>query len=116
MEREKRLEQEDLGRQRAFEVQALVRERDARLHQLDRDIRHVETLFDNLSASLNQALLARGEDRLADVHLGSAALPPAEPVDRNVLVLAVLAGILGALTACLAALMFESTAGGTETG
>lgn len=106
-QREKQLELERLQRQRRLELAALDSERNLRLAEIDRDLDSSRQLFTKLAASYNQVLVAKAEQKVPDVRLGSPAVPPIEPQPRRLAVKGLVALILGGLLSTAVALVRE---------
>lgn len=103
-QREKVLDLDRLRRRQDQAINALQRERDLVLDRLDREIAHERTIFDELAKNYNQATLARAEQDLGDVRLGSPAEPALRPASRQLVLKAGLAALLGAVAGALLAM------------
>ncbi|MBI4776557.1 MAG: hypothetical protein HY788_20675 [Deltaproteobacteria bacterium] len=101
---------EELLRNKEQELNAIQVEWEARNGQMTRDISNLRKLFEELASRYNQALLAKAEQGIEDISLGSPAVPPDLPVSRGILVKALMAAIFGGLLGFCIALI--RTAGG----
>jgi uncharacterized protein involved in exopolysaccharide biosynthesis len=84
-----------MERDRNRVVQAIIRERDARLAQLDRDINQQKALHGDLGENYNQALVAKAQTDVEDVRLGAPAVPPERPVPSHLGLSLLLGAVLG---------------------
>jgi uncharacterized protein involved in exopolysaccharide biosynthesis len=103
-QREKVLDLDQLRRQQDQATSVLQRERDLVLDRLDREITHERVIFDELAKNYNQATLARAEQDLGDVRLGSPAEPALQPTSRQLGLKAGLAALLGAVAGAFIAM------------
>lgn len=99
------VERENLTRQMQQEVEATRRQRDIYLARLDRQIQHDRQMFSELAEKYEQAQLARAEQNLADIKLGSPAFPPLRPKSSGLLLKVLLAAVLGACLGLVIALV-----------
>lgn len=77
---------EELKRKQQHEADALSGERDRQLAQLDRGIAQEKELHAELAKNYNQATLAKAQQSLEDVRLGSMAVPLDRSLPRGFLV------------------------------
>ena len=96
---------EELLRSKEEELGAIQVEWETRNGQLTRDILNFRKLFEDLASKYNQALLAKAEQDLEEISLGSPAVAPDFPVSRRILVKALVAAILGGLLGFCIALL-----------
>jgi len=101
---------EELLRNKEQELNAIQVEWEAKNGQMIRDITNLRKLFEELALKYNQALLAKAEQDIEDISLGSPAVPPDLPVSRGILVKGLMAAIFGGLLGFCIALI--RTAGG----
>jgi uncharacterized protein involved in exopolysaccharide biosynthesis len=101
--REKVLGLAELQRQQDRAILSLQRERDLALDALDRQLFHAKAIFDDLAKNHNQAVLARAQQDLGDVRLGSPAEPPLQPASRHLVLRVGLAALMGALAGVVVA-------------
>jgi capsular polysaccharide biosynthesis protein len=94
-----------LERRARQEVEAIERERETRLAQLDRDIEQQSEFYTALAQSFNQAHLAEAQQDFEDVRLGAPAVPRAEPEGRGALIKSLISGVIGALLGLMAAVV-----------
>lgn len=111
-QRGKQLALEALSQKKEQELASLDRERDMRLQQIDRDLEHKRALFNELAANYNQATLARAEQNLADVRLGSPAVPAIEPLRPRLALKTTMALILGLFIGIVVGLVRDVGDGG----
>ncbi len=97
-----------LQRSRQGELDGIKRGTDARLGQFDRDIAQQHELFERLSKSYSQAMLAKAQADVEDVRLGAPAVEPQAPTPRGTVKKTLLAGFVGGLVGLAGALVRES--------
>jgi uncharacterized protein involved in exopolysaccharide biosynthesis len=97
-----------LERTREAALDAIKRETDAKLARLDRDISQQRDFFNQLAKNYNQALLAKAQERVLDIRLLAAAVPPDRAEPRGIARKSVLAAILGALVGIFVALVRDA--------
>lgn len=107
LQRAKALDLDKLRSEEQQELSAEERRRDTRLEQIDRDLEHERSLFNELAKNFNQAELAKAEQDLADVRLGSPAVPSMKILPNHIGLKSFIALILGAGVGFLIALMRE---------
>jgi hypothetical protein len=93
------------------ELDGIRREMETRLGQIDRNIVQQRDLFTQLAKSYNQALLAKGEQAIEDVRLGSPAVVPEQPQPRGRVGKSLIAAILGGMLGVGMVLVRESWGG-----
>ncbi len=98
----------ELGRARDVALDAVKRETETHLGQMDREIGQERDLFSQLAKNYNQALLAKGEQGMEDVRLGAPAVAPEQAQARGRAVKSLLAAIVGGLLGIGIALVRES--------
>jgi uncharacterized protein involved in exopolysaccharide biosynthesis len=91
------------------ELSSIMRARDTRLAQLDRDIEQQRDLFEELAKNFNQATLAKAQQDAEDVRMGAAAVAPETPIRRNVPAKSALGAMLGGLLGLMVALSRAGT-------
>jgi len=91
--RQRSRELEILRRERDRKVAELVRQRDSEIGAIDRDLQVEVELVQYMAKENQQAMLARSERDVADVRLGSRAVPPLKPRGQSALP-EMLAGLL----------------------
>ena len=99
-----------LGRTRQQELDALRRGCEAQLARLDRDVGQRKDLFVDLAKQFNQAVLAKAQQDVEDVRLGSPATPPETPQPRGAAKAALLASIVGGILGLGVALVRQALA------
>jgi len=107
---ERNIQLEILTRQSKQELDALARERDNRLAQLDRDVGRLKGLHDDLAKNYNQATLAKAQQEVEDVRLGAAAVPADLPAPRGLAVKSLLALVVGGMIGLFAAVISDAVA------
>lgn len=106
---------DDAERQRTREANDLERRRAAALAELNRELEHAKSLFDELASNYNQATLARESQDLEDVRLGSPAVPPLSPVPPRLMLKSLVGFLTGAFLGLLLAVMREVEGWGPQT-
>lgn len=99
----------ELNRNRQRELDAIKRESDAALGNMDRDIGKQRDLFADLAKRANQALLAKAETNVEDVRLGASAVPPDQPRRRGGLKMTLVGLIIGGLLGVGVSLVREAS-------
>jgi uncharacterized protein involved in exopolysaccharide biosynthesis len=94
-------------RQKRSEVDALSSEKDVALDRIDRDIASQKERFELMSRKLSQGELARAEQSLRDVRLGSHAVAPTRPEPDHALVLTFAGVVAGGFLGLLLALVLD---------
>lgn len=95
---------EALKMEKLRDIETLRRERAERLVRLDREIESTRQIFGELATKYEQAELAKAELNLADIQLGSSAVPPLRPAPKGFVPKTLLTFILGAILGLLFAI------------
>jgi uncharacterized protein involved in exopolysaccharide biosynthesis len=90
------------------ELDGISREREARLAELNRDINHETELYTEVAKAYNQGVLAKAQQDVEDVRIGSPAVPPDSARPRGTALKALLAAIIGGMLGLLIAVVRES--------
>jgi uncharacterized protein involved in exopolysaccharide biosynthesis len=92
-----------LQRKQQEELDSTKREWTSRVAQLDRDVEQPRELSRELAQEYNEAVLAKGQEGLEDLRLGSPAVPPETAVPRGVALKSLAAAVFGAFFGLLIA-------------
>jgi uncharacterized protein involved in exopolysaccharide biosynthesis len=92
-----------LQRQQQQEIDGAKREWTTRVAQLDRDVEQQRELSKELAQEYNEAVLAKGQEGLEDLRLGSPAVPPETAAPRGVALKTLAAAVFGAFLGLLIA-------------
>ena len=102
------IELADLTKQKRQEIEAMERERNLRLEQIDQDLLSKRTVFATVAENKEQAILVQADQNLADINLSWPAVPPMRALPKGLASKALIAAVLGALAGLTLALVLEA--------
>lgn len=85
----------ELERSQDREIAAVTREQDATVERIRREIAVARSFFNDLAENFNQSTIAKAQQDVEDVRLGSRAVAPEQPLRRHAAIKLITAAVLG---------------------